>query len=82
MEDHVALGIMDALNEIGKDYNISIHWIKAHVGNKGNEIADQAAKTGCKLEQKCEENKGHCERTNVCTGCRALIVRLSFSRSF
>ena len=36
----------NALNEAGKEYNITLHWIKAHVNNKGNEIADRAAKTG------------------------------------
>ena len=38
-----------ALNNLGKDYQINIQWIKAHVNNKGNEIADQLAKTGTKL---------------------------------
>ena len=39
----------DALNKVGNDYTISIQWIKAHVNNKGNEIADQVAKTGSRL---------------------------------
>ena len=43
-----------ALNELGEFYNISIHWIKTHVGNKGNENADQAAKSGCNLPEKFE----------------------------
>ena len=41
-----------ALNNLGKNYKLKIKWIKAHVNNKGNEIADQAAKTGCGLTNK------------------------------
>ena len=36
-----------ALNELGRNYSVELHWVKAHVNNKGNEIADRAAKTGC-----------------------------------
>lgn len=42
----------NVLNAAGKVYDINIHWIKAHVNHKGNEIADRAAKTGSCLNQR------------------------------
>lgn len=44
----------EALNSLGSTYQLEIHWVKAHVNNKGNEIADRAAKTGCTLKNKIE----------------------------
>ena len=44
----------NALNAIGQDYKIAIKWIKAHVNNKGNEIADRVAKTGSMIEPNTE----------------------------
>ena len=38
-----------AVNEYGKKNQLSIHWIKAHVGHPGNERADTLAKLGTKL---------------------------------
>ena len=38
-----------ALDRLGEDYDICIHWINAHVNHKGNEMADVLAKTGCAL---------------------------------
>lgn len=37
------------MNKLSESYQVTIHWIKAHVNNKGNEIADRVAKTGSKL---------------------------------
>ena len=42
----------DSLNTLCTTHDIRIQWIKAHVNNLGNEIADRAAKTGCTLENK------------------------------
>ena len=44
----------NALNKIGEDYTVIINWIKAHVNNLGNEIADRAAKTGSMLQPTCQ----------------------------
>ena len=41
---------IEVLNALGSDYKITIQWIKAHVNNKGNEMADQVAKTGSRIE--------------------------------
>ena len=38
----------ESLNLIS-NHEVVINWIKAHVNHKGNEIADNLAKTGCKL---------------------------------
>ena len=37
------------LNSTSRKNPISIHWVKAHVGHKGNEEADDLAKQGCLL---------------------------------
>ena len=40
IKSKVALETIQALNSLGKDYTVSLHWIKAHVNHKGNEMAD------------------------------------------
>jgi ribonuclease HI len=35
-----------ALDQLGKDNIVNIEWVKAHVGEYGNEIADELAKNG------------------------------------
>ena len=52
------------LNNLVETHNITLQWIKAHVNNKGNEIADRAAKTGSKLEPTVEigYDKAHVKR--------------------
>ena len=45
----MVLRTKELLNNLGKDYVITINWIKAHVEHKGNELADILAKTGCGL---------------------------------
>ena len=60
---------INALNALGKDNQIHLRWVKAHVGIHGNEIADFLAKKGSSLgegptdqlkipkaKQKCEIN--------------------------
>ena len=37
------------LNKISNKIQTEVAWIKAHVGHRGNEIADSLAKTGCSL---------------------------------
>ena len=46
----MVLRTKEALNDLGKNYNVEIHWIKAHVDHRGNELADILAKTGCNLK--------------------------------
>lgn len=43
-----------ALNALSETHHVTINWIKAHVNNKGNEIADRAAKTGRRLKDRTE----------------------------
>lgn len=38
----------EALNELGKQRKVTIHWIKAHADHHGNELADKEAKDGTK----------------------------------
>jgi len=45
-ESQLVLDTMIALNELGHDNHITISWVKAHVGHKGNEEADRLAKLG------------------------------------
>ena len=40
---------LNALNALGKDNQIHLRWVKAHVGIHGNEIADFLAKKGSSL---------------------------------
>ena len=40
-----------AMQSLGISYQVTIQWIPAHCGVKGNEIADQLAKEGATLEQ-------------------------------
>ena len=42
----------EALNTLSKDIDTELCWIKAHVNYKGNEMADNLAKTGTKLTNK------------------------------
>lgn len=39
------------LNDLSKENNVTLQWIKAHVGHLGNEEADRLAKNGTKLKQ-------------------------------
>ncbi len=39
---------VETLNEAARDIDFTIHWVKAHVGNPGNEDADKLAKEGAK----------------------------------
>ena len=41
---------LNALNALGKKNKVHIRWVKAHVGIRGNEIADYLAKRGSSLE--------------------------------
>ena len=54
IKSKVALETIQALNSLGKDYTVSLHWIKAHVNHKGNEIEDRAAKTGSMIQTSAE----------------------------
>ena len=45
-KSQLVLRTKEMLNALGKDYDIQINWIKAHVQHKGNEMADTLAKTG------------------------------------
>ncbi len=51
-----------SLNTVGKDQKITQHWVKAHVGHPGNELADELARTGAKLgdELKVDDIKINC----------------------
>ena len=51
----------DALNRAANQATVKLEWIKAHVGHKGNEIADRLAKTGCSLKNtlKIGASKAH-----------------------
>ena len=40
-KSRIVLRTKTLLNNLGKEYKVHLTWIKAHVGNKGNEIADQ-----------------------------------------
>ena len=40
----IALETISLMNELGKKTKLDIKWIKAHIGHKGNEIADAEAK--------------------------------------
>jgi ribonuclease HI len=44
------LDAIQKLNMLGKDSEITIKWIRAHVGHEGNEIADQLANCVAKLK--------------------------------
>ena len=48
------------LNKLGKEITIDMAWIKAHVNHKGNEMADQIAKTGTKLNPTEEIRPSKC----------------------
>ena len=54
----------ESLNTLGESHNVTLQWIKAHVNNKGNEIADRAAKTGSQLDPSIETEcgKAHVKR--------------------
>ena len=39
---------IETLNALGRDRNVTIKWIRAHVGWQGNEMADENAKKGTK----------------------------------
>ena len=43
------------LSELGDSNKVTINWIKAHVGHKGNEIADRLAKRGANLIDDIDE---------------------------
>ena len=53
-KSHLVMQTKEALNSVGKDFAITIQWIKADVENYGNEIADKVAKTGSKLPPSTE----------------------------
>ena len=44
----VVLECATALNEVAKRSRITLRWIKAHIGHKGNERADFLTKEGAK----------------------------------
>ena len=39
-----------SLNELSQHNSVCLKWIKAHVGHEGNELADELAKAGCRVE--------------------------------
>ena len=45
----LTLGTIKSLNSLASNNQVTIHWVKAHVGHLGNEFADQAAKLGASL---------------------------------
>jgi ribonuclease HI len=42
----LAVDTIYKMNSLAKRNDVSLHWIRAHVGNEGNEEADQLAKSG------------------------------------
>ena len=44
-----------ALSELGETANVTLHWIKAHVGYPGNERADTLAKNGTRVKDELME---------------------------
>lgn len=68
----------EALSSLGSEYQLEPHWVKAHVNNKGNDIADRAAKTGCKLTNlsyKCTDRAKSKDIYNMSKHDLGILVR-------
>ena len=46
VKSKLVLDAIHELNEAGRGRTLSLHWTRAHVGTRGNEIADELAKEG------------------------------------